>query len=161
MYIITFLKRESWLANSRVSISYGKHGRFTPLYVIAYDIVNSMQNLCFDKEDYFHVLVLYTGYVIKEIENISPCVPIRYRNTRGNLGELEIEKLENSPYGLVFPLQFLVLPNSHSRFYNCMETQKIFSISKFCLNFQILLNSLTFSRVCIMLYKHGRPFSYW
>ena len=63
--------------------------RFTPLYAIAYAIMNSMENLRFDKEDYFHVLVFYTGYFIKEIENISPRVPIRYRDTRGSSGELE------------------------------------------------------------------------
>ena len=32
--------------------------------------MNSMENLLFDKEDYFHVLVFYTSYFIKEIENI-------------------------------------------------------------------------------------------
>ena len=32
--------------------------------------MNSTENLHFDKEDYFHVLVFYTGYFIKEIENI-------------------------------------------------------------------------------------------
>ena len=42
---------------------------FTPLYVIAYAILNGTENLRFDKEDYFHVLVFYTGYFIKEIEN--------------------------------------------------------------------------------------------
>ena len=47
--------------------------------------MNSMENSRFDKEDYFHVLVLYTGYFIKEIENICSRVPIRYRNTRGPL----------------------------------------------------------------------------
>ena len=60
--------------------------RFTLLYAIAYAITNSMENLRFDKEGYFHVLVFYTGYFIKEIENI-PRVPRRYRNTRGSLGE--------------------------------------------------------------------------
>ena len=102
--------------------------RFTPLYAIAYVILNSMENLRFDKEGYFHVLVFYTGYFIKEIENISPRVYIRYRNTRGSLGELEIAS-KHSPYGLVFPLQFLILPNFHSCFYNCTETRKMFSIS--------------------------------
>ena len=48
--------------------------RFTPLYAIAYAIMNSMENLLFDKEDYFHVFVFYTGYFINEIENISPRV---------------------------------------------------------------------------------------
>ena len=76
--------------------------RFTPLYAI----MNSMENLRFDKEGYFHVLVFYTGYFIKEIENISPRVPIRYRNTRGSLGELEIA-WKHSPYVLVFPLLYI------------------------------------------------------
>ena len=64
--------------------------RFMPLYAIAYAIMNSMDNLRFGKEDYFHVLVFYRGYFIKEIENILSCVPIRYRNTCGSLRELEI-----------------------------------------------------------------------
>ena len=59
--------------------------RFTPLYVIAYAITNSMENLLSDKEDYFHVLVS-TVYFTKEIENVFPRVPMRYRNTRGSLG---------------------------------------------------------------------------
>ena len=33
--------------------------------------MNGTENLRFDKEDYFHVLVFYTGYFIKEIENIQ------------------------------------------------------------------------------------------
>ena len=71
---------------------------------------------------------------MKEIQNISPRVPIRYRNTRGSLGELEIA-WKHPPYRLVFPFQFLVLPfqflvlpNFHSCFFNCMETGKMFSI---------------------------------
>ena len=32
---------------------------FTPLYAIAYAILNGTENLPFDKEDYFHVLVVY------------------------------------------------------------------------------------------------------
>ena len=59
--------------------------RFTPLYAI----MNSMENLRCGK-DYFHVLVFYTCYFIKEIENICSRVPIRYRNTRGSLEEHEI-----------------------------------------------------------------------
>ena len=73
-----------------------------------------MENLRFDKEGYFHVLVFYKGYFINEIENISPLFPYRYRNTRGSLGELEIA-WKHWPYRLVFPLQFLVLLNIHSR----------------------------------------------
>ena len=72
--------------------------RFTPLYAIAYAITNSMENLRFDKEGYFHVLVFYTGYFIKEIEN-----------TRGSLGELEIA-WKHSPYRL-----WVRVPTSISR----------------------------------------------
>ena len=64
--------------------------RFTSLYAITYAILNGIENLRFDKEGYFHVLVFYTGYFIKEIENIFSSVYISYRNTRGSLGELEI-----------------------------------------------------------------------
>ena len=46
-----------------------------PLYAIEYAITNSMENLRFGKEDYFKVLVFYTGYLIKETENIF-CVSI-------------------------------------------------------------------------------------
>ena len=49
---------------------------FTPLYAIAYAIMNGTENLRFDKEDYFHVLVFYTSYFVKEIENVFPRVPI-------------------------------------------------------------------------------------
>ena len=50
--------------------------------------MNGMENLRFDKNGYFYVLVFYAGYFIKEIENVFPPVPIRYRNTRESLGEL-------------------------------------------------------------------------
>ena len=58
--------------------------------------MNSMEDLSLDKENYSHVLVFYMGYFIKEMENISPPVfpCIRYRNTRGSLGELEIVSVE-------------------------------------------------------------------
>ena len=61
-----------------------------PLYAIAYAITNSMENLHFDKEGYFHDLVFYTGYFIKKNRKHFSRVPIRYRNTRGSLEELEI-----------------------------------------------------------------------
>ena len=81
--------------------------------------MNGTKNICYDKDDYFHVLVFYTGYFINEIENISPMFTYSYRNTRESSGELEIA-WKHSPCGLVFPLQFLILPNFHSCFYNCM-----------------------------------------
>ena len=59
---------------------------FTPLYVIAYAITNSMENLRFDKEVYFRVLDFYTEYFIKEIQNNFSRVAIRYRNICGSSG---------------------------------------------------------------------------
>ena len=53
-------------------------------------------------------------------------VPIRYRNISWKTqNSVEILAL----WRLVFPLQFLVLPNFHPCFYNRMETRKMFSIS--------------------------------
>ena len=72
--------------------------------------MNSMENLRFGKEGYFHVSVFYTGYFIKEIENIFSRVAIRHSNTHGSFGEFEIA-WKYSPYGFVFPLQILVLPS--------------------------------------------------
>ena len=45
-----------------------------------------------------------------------------------------IETLVEVCTWLVLPLQFLVLPNFHSCFYNCLETRKMFS-SKFTRKF--------------------------
>ena len=52
--------------------------------------------------------------------------PIRYRNTCGSLGELEIA-WKQSPCRVVLLSQFLVLPNSHSCCYNCYgNTENVF-----------------------------------
>ena len=88
---------------------YGKHGMITPSYAIAFAITNSKEKLRFDNEGYFHVLVFY-GLFYKRNRKHFPRVLIRYRNTRGSLGELEIA-WKHSRCRLVFPLQFLVLPN--------------------------------------------------
>ena len=75
--------------------------------------MNSIENLRFDNGRPFpRFSFQYTGYFRK---HFFPCSYIRYRNTR-------------SPYGFVFPLQYLVLPNFHLCFYNCMATRKMFSI---------------------------------
>ena len=58
---------------------------FTPLYAIT----KSMENLRFDKEDYFHVLVFYVLFYKRNKKHVFG-LPIRYRNTRERLGELEI-----------------------------------------------------------------------
>ena len=62
------------MAKSRVSIIVWKtwSTKITPLYAIAYAIVNSIDNLRFDKEDYFHV---------KRNKKHFYCVPIRYKLT--------------------------------------------------------------------------------
>ena len=73
----------------------------------------------FGKKDYFHDLVFYMGYFIKEIENIFPVFPLVevWKNsncvetlalwvrvpTRESLRELEIA-WKYSHYGFVFPL---------------------------------------------------------
>ena len=75
-------------------------------------------NLRFEKESYSNVLVFYGYFYKRNRKHFPPVFPIRYRNTRGSLGELELRIV-----------QFLVLPNFHSCFYNCMETWKMFSIS--------------------------------
>ena len=102
--------------------------RFTPSYIIAYAITNSMENLRFDKEDYFHVLVFYGLFYKRNRKHFSPCSHTVYKHSRGSLGELEIT-WKHSPCVLVFPLQFLVLPNFHSCSYNRMETRKMFFYS--------------------------------
>ena len=73
--------------------------------------------------------------------------------TCGSFGELEIV-WKHSPYGLMSPLQFLVLPNFHSCFcnmfpYSCMETWKMFSISLAQKYFSSLHSSLSFLSLII------------
>ena len=48
--------------------------RFTPLYAIAYAILNSIENLRSDKEGYFYVLVFYRLF-IKRNRKHSPVFP--------------------------------------------------------------------------------------
>ena len=102
IYKITFWKRELWLAKRCVSVS------FTPLYAIAYAIAyfitNSMENLRFDKEGYFHVLVFYGLFYQSNRKHFFLVFPLRYRNTRGSLEELEIAWSSRSPK---LPLVFL------------------------------------------------------
>ena len=47
--------------------------RFTPFYAIAYAILNSMENLGFDKEDYLHVLVFYGLFYKRNRKRFPPC----------------------------------------------------------------------------------------
>ena len=48
---------------------------FTPLYAIAYAVINSMENLRFDKEGYFHVLVFYGLFYERNREHPLPVFP--------------------------------------------------------------------------------------
>ena len=70
--------------------------RFTSLYAIAYAILNGTENLRFDKEGYFYVLVFYMLFY-------------KTNETRESLGEIEIAWKN--------PLQFLILPNFHTSLY--------------------------------------------
>ena len=74
-----------WLVKSRVSITVWKTWKgschYTPSHMPSWTVY--METLRFDEEDYFHVLVFCTGYVLKEIENISPVFPYSYRNICG------------------------------------------------------------------------------
>ena len=101
---------------------------FTPLYAISYAIMNSMENLHFDKEGYFHVLVFYGLFYKRNRKHFFPC-SIRYRNTRGSLEKLEIV-WKHSRYGARVPTSISRSPKLPcTRVSNCMETRKICSIS--------------------------------
>ena len=90
--------------------------RFTPLYgiIILYTIMNSMENLCFGKEDYFHILVFYTVRLFyKRInrKNFFLCShTVHYRNTCGSSGELKIAWKH-------LALQFLVSVWKHGKYF--------------------------------------------
>ena len=62
-----------------------------------------------------------------------------------SLGELEIA-CKHSPCWLVMLLQFLVLTNFHSCFYNCMETWKCFLFLKW-----ITLENSTYNNIYLNL----------
>ena len=74
--------------------------RFTPLYAIAYAILDSMENLRFDKEGYFHVLVFYGLFYERNRKHFFLVFPY--------VIETLVEVWENSK---LRTLQFLVLPN--------------------------------------------------
>ena len=90
--------------------------RFTPLYAIAYAIMNSIENLRFDKEGYFHVLVFY-GLFYKRNKNSFPCFHKLWKLKHSwKLGRTRNSSLET------LSLQFLVLTApTRDSVYNCME----------------------------------------
>ena len=115
-YKITYWTCEFWMAKARVTINAppGKHGKIRGA---------TIRHRIRDEENYFlYVLVSSRLLFFKSSRKHFSHV------TRGCLGQIEIA-WKHSPCGLVFPLQFFVLPNFHSCFYNCMETRKMFSIS--------------------------------
>ena len=50
--------------------------RFTPLYAIAYTILNSIENLPSDKEGYSYILVFYRLFNKRNRKHFFPRVPI-------------------------------------------------------------------------------------
>ena len=87
---------------------------------MAYAITNIMENLRFDKEDYFHVLVFYGLFYKRNRKS--------FFSFRGSLGELEIV-CKHSHYGARVPTSISRSLKLPLVFYNSMETQKMFSIS--------------------------------
>ena len=107
---IEITKCERWLTN------------ITPLYAI----LNSMENLRFDKtKGYFYVLVFYGLFYKRNRKRFFPCSHIHTCFHSWKFGRTVngVETLTS-----IFLLQFLVLPNFRSSFYNCMETRKIHAI---------------------------------
>jgi len=94
---------------------------------------------------------------------------LSYRNTRESLGELEKAEetlaCKETVASPLVPTAFLVLPNFHSCFYNSIETQYKFSISKTILrNFSKIFRnfrsisikfSTFFHNIIIWIYTHG------
>ena len=97
IYKITFWKRELWLAKSCVSITVWKTWKgsrhYTPSHTPSWTVWRIYALI---KKAIF-TFYFSTGYFIKEIGNISPRVPVRYRNIRGSLGEPKIA-WKHSPY---------------------------------------------------------------
>ena len=80
----------------------------TPLYAIAYAIMNSTENLRFDKDGLLTLFLVFP-YIIETHS-------WKFGRTRNSLKTLSTKK------HYTFPLQFLVLPNfQHSCIYNCIE----------------------------------------
>ena len=111
-----------------------KHGNatwFTSLWAFTYTILNRKENLRFGKITKGTTFPCFTyGFFYKKNRkhfffHVSAAIKKhlwKFRKTR-NFSKI-------SPFGLVFPLEFLVLQNFHSCFYNCMKTQEMFSISR-------------------------------
>ena len=107
-YKITFWKRELWLVKSRVSITVWKTWKgsrhYTPSHTPSWTVWRIYASI---KKAISTVLVFNGLFYKRNRKHFPPCVPIRYRDTRGSLGGLEIV-WKHSPCWLVFPLQFLV-----------------------------------------------------
>ena len=118
-------KCELWLAKRRAFITVWKTWKDHGIAMQSWTVWRIYPLIKKTIPTFWIILWISTGYFIREIENITPCVPcIRYSNTRESSGELEIAwKL--SSCRLVFLLQFLVLPNFHSCFYMHGNTENV------------------------------------
>ena len=82
---------------------------FTPLYATAYAIMNSMENLYFDKAGYFHVLVFYELFYKGNRKQFFPVFPYSYMQGRREkfcasskkkcIGPYSSEKCIKGPHG--------------------------------------------------------------
>ena len=88
--------------------------RLTQLYAI----MNSMENLRFGKEDYFHVLVSYELFYKRNRKHFFSCFPYVIHNKHSwkfgrTRNDVEILTVSVSTLRAQLQLQFLVLPNFH------------------------------------------------
>ena len=110
VYKRTFWKCDLWLAKSRVSIAVWKTWKGSRHYTPSFR----------------HVFVSYAVYFIKEVENISPRI-----ETLVEVWENSKLRWKNLPYGLVYPLQFLVRLNLNSCLLHSIKLRKCFLFLKY------------------------------
>ena len=112
------------MAKSRVSITVWKTWKGSRHYTPSHTPSRTV----------FHVLVFCTGYFIKEIKNIFARVPIRCRNTRGSLGELEIAWKHSWKFGRTrncvetLATSISRSPKLSTRVFITVETRKMFFV---------------------------------
>ena len=98
--------------------------RFTPLYAVAYAILEGMEDLRFDKEGYFYVLVFYGLFYKRNRKHFFPCSHTLYKHS------WEFGRIRHSVETLELRAR---VPASSSNFYsflyNCMKTRKMFFLS--------------------------------
>ena len=101
-------------------------------YIPIYAILNSMENLRFDKKGYFHVLVFYGLFYKRNRKHVFSLVfPAYVIETLVEVWENPKYRGNTSPVGSCphFNLSFSQTSTRAGCFYNCMETRNIFSTS--------------------------------